>query len=249
MACSYNVLANAYIRAEYYPGVPAELFEPEPRRAALLDRIAGLGAQVLCLQEVEPDLYAALLERLPGMRGLYLQKGRGKPDGCATFVSRELALRAQDALHFDDGTGHVALLCAVGLGDWRLWVANTHLRWDAPSVPPSEAAGLRQALRLLEYLGDRTSSAILCGDFNAEPGSPALQAALRGGFSDPHEGLGLSTFYSREGSRRLDYLLHGPQLRCVPHAGTAVAQGTSLPAAGEPSDHVPLLASFDWVGE
>ena len=57
------------------------------RRAALVDSIAALDADIVCLQEVEhfEGFWRPALRTL-GYRGVYKQRGMGsKPDGCATF--------------------------------------------------------------------------------------------------------------------------------------------------------------------
>jgi mRNA deadenylase 3'-5' endonuclease subunit Ccr4 len=86
---SYNVLAGAYVRPDRYPRVVPRLLDPSRRTAAVAGRVAGLGADVLCLQEVEPPVLAALAARLEpdGYLPFFAPKG-GKPDGCATFVKR-----------------------------------------------------------------------------------------------------------------------------------------------------------------
>lgn len=68
LLCTYNILADGYINPAWYTGVPAALLQPAPRRAALLRRVTGLDADVLCLQEVEAPVFQALLAEL-GPRG------------------------------------------------------------------------------------------------------------------------------------------------------------------------------------
>ena len=85
---SYNVLADAYVRPERYAGVPLVALDFMSREPLLLRRVAGLGADVVCLQEVEHALYPTLEDYLrpQGYVGHYARKGNNKPDGCATFV-------------------------------------------------------------------------------------------------------------------------------------------------------------------
>ena len=115
---TWNVLADAYIHRDWYPRTTDAELEPSGRRARLLDAVDALGADVLCLQEVEPPLFAALERRLSsgGLGGHFAQKGRGRPDGCATFVRRGLEARAPEVLRYADAlgteghSGHLALL-------------------------------------------------------------------------------------------------------------------------------------------
>jgi CCR4-NOT transcription complex subunit 6 len=50
---SYNVLAGAYIHPGWYPGTPASVLALAWRKSAVVQRVADLGADVICLQEVE----------------------------------------------------------------------------------------------------------------------------------------------------------------------------------------------------
>src|SRR5262249_45986520 len=52
-AATYNVLATAYIKPEWYAGVPPELLKPSWRVPALVRQVESLDADLLCLQEVE----------------------------------------------------------------------------------------------------------------------------------------------------------------------------------------------------
>jgi mRNA deadenylase 3'-5' endonuclease subunit Ccr4 len=85
---TYNILASAYITPQWYAGVPEHLLRHESWVPAVSRHVAALGADVLCLQEIEPDVFASLAERLEplGYAGYYEQKGRNRPDGCTTLV-------------------------------------------------------------------------------------------------------------------------------------------------------------------
>ena len=105
---TYNILADAYLRPEWYAQVAPALLEPGPRQAALLARLEAADADVLCLQEVEPGVYQALHAHLQtlGYRGYFLRKGRQRADGCATFIRWQKApVQATIALRYAD-RGH-----------------------------------------------------------------------------------------------------------------------------------------------
>src|SRR5438270_14076629 len=93
---SYNILCDAYIRLPDYPGVDPAVLAAHYRHPTLFRHIAALGADVLCLQEVEATVYPALAAHLEplGYTGHYAQKAGGKSDGCATFVQTALAVQA-----------------------------------------------------------------------------------------------------------------------------------------------------------
>jgi mRNA deadenylase 3'-5' endonuclease subunit Ccr4 len=57
---SWNVLADAYVRREYYPQTSTTVLERASRRASVVDRLVSFAdADVLCLQEVDDALFAA----------------------------------------------------------------------------------------------------------------------------------------------------------------------------------------------
>jgi hypothetical protein len=43
----------------------------------------------------------------------------------------------------------------------------------------------------------------------------------------------------------IDYLFHSPALFSEPRAIISISDGTALPCAEEPSDHVAMTARFD----
>lgn len=128
---SWNVLADAYLRAELYPRSAPELLRPGARRAAILDAIERADADVLCLQEAEPPLVDAARARLAGWTIRFLPRP-GKPDGCAMLARPGWILDDVAEIVFDDGdarrgrSGHVALLATVTLGGARVRIATTH---------------------------------------------------------------------------------------------------------------------------
>src|SRR5437016_199860 len=93
---TYNVLADAYIRRDYYPDTPPAALEPDVRSKALLDRITSWNADVLCLQEVQAGTYPALQDRLSEHDGAYARKTGGKPDGCAMFIRSGARVASQN---------------------------------------------------------------------------------------------------------------------------------------------------------
>jgi mRNA deadenylase 3'-5' endonuclease subunit Ccr4 len=243
-------LADAYIRPAFYPNTPQAALIPLRRRAALLDRLDRLTVDVLCLQEVQADMFAAVSTRLVALQGLFHPKGGRKPDGCATFVKRQLELHSAHPLYYSDGTGHLALLIRISLKGRLLGIANTHARWDPAETPVDAQVGRRQMLELLDEVAGSAPLCqgwILCGDLNAEPKSALVVAAMQRGFVDPYAGSRAYTCNSNRVPKRIDYLLHSPSLFCRPDALPAIDGETPLPSEQEPSDHLALSADFGWT--
>jgi mRNA deadenylase 3'-5' endonuclease subunit Ccr4 len=256
---SYNILAEAYIKPERYPGIPAALLVPERRGPALLRHIAGLNADVVCLQEAEPHVFEALQSQLQsrGFQGHFAQK-IDRPDGCATFVrAGTLPIHAVRALAYSDGgpgrpaSGHVALVVSLGWQDRLVAVANTHLKWDPPGTATAAQWGYRQITELLaqrNVLAPDASAWVIGGDFNVTADSAVTGVLRQAGLLDVYrEREHMRTCNTNGRARRIDYLWHGPELTSRPFPLRAITDDTTLPSSEEPSDHVAILAWFDWA--
>jgi mRNA deadenylase 3'-5' endonuclease subunit Ccr4 len=257
LVASYNVLADSYINPAWYPGVAPALLARGARTPAIVRRIAELDSDVVCLQEVEPGVAAALsswLEPL-GYFGHYAPKGGVKPDGCATFVrTRSAAVRTVQTLAYRDGggrrpaSGHIALVLVLEWEALALAVANTHLKWDPPGTPPADRWGLRQITQLLEAREDLAPGCaawIICGDFNAGPDSDVLRVLEEAGFaSDYRDREHRATCVANGKAKMIDFLCYSGPLTAQPIDLAAIDDRTALPSEHEPSDHLPVMASF-----
>lgn len=254
---TYNILADAYINEDWYPGTPAALLEPGTRRVRLLEHVAALDADVLCLQEVERASFDALAARLgaAGLAGRWAQKGRGRPDGCSTFVSGRALVREHRTLAYDDGggieppSGHVALLTLLDVDGRLLGVANTHLRWDKPGTLPPHQLGLAQARELLQTMAAVTPAPdgwVVCGDLNAGPESDVLAALTGWGLRDPHDARAF-TSTSNGQAKRIDFVLVSKALAARPFLPPPLGDDTPLPSPSEPSDHLALVTEVGWT--
>jgi mRNA deadenylase 3'-5' endonuclease subunit Ccr4 len=258
---TYNVLATAYLGRGDYSAVAPGLLEPERRTAALVRHVIELGAGILCLQEVEADVFGALREGLAplGHEGCYEWKAGGKPDGCATFFRAPFTLKHAARLEYRDDekgqgrhSGFVALLLALGHDSRTLGVANTHLRWDKPRTPRAEQVGHRQAAELIGACGrfePRCDGWVVCGDFNRGPESEVAATFRSAGFALAHESRphARSAVANRK-ARLIDHLFHTAALAALPIDPPEVDDETVLPSEDEPSDHLALAAEFEWVG-
>jgi len=145
---SYNVLADSYVKPKWYPGVPAALLVPGARTPALARHIEALGADIVCLQEVEPAVFTAVRKHLEplGYEGHYARKAAGRPDGwperrreICDFLDvpfedepvLDVAEVERIAGRYGDGRREVAV-AAVGR---RLVVRGIHWRNDVLLLP------------------------------------------------------------------------------------------------------------------
>jgi mRNA deadenylase 3'-5' endonuclease subunit Ccr4 len=258
---TYNVLATAYLGRGDYSAVPPALLDPRWRIPALVRHVAALNADVVCLQEVESPAFASLQEGLSalGYDGLYELKA-AKPDGCATFFrtarfDQRKAVRLEyrdDEKGPGDHSGFVALMTALTHDGRTLGVANTHLRWDRPGTAKAQQVGHRQAVELIaacRAFEPACDGWVVCGDFNRGPNSEVVTTFRAAGFDFAHAAMpsARSAVANRHASL-IDHLFHTASLAASPIAPPAVSDETALPSAEQPSDHLPLLASFAWAG-
>ena len=247
---TWNVLADAYVVPDRYRSVSPRLLEPAARRRAVLARAQGLDADVLCLQEVEADAFAALVA-LPGLTGTFERKGRGRPDGCAVLW-RGARLLGRDALAFDDGetgdelpSGHVALRVRLDTLLGPVDVITTHLRWSSPRTPRASRVTARQADELAAWLAPAPTVSVLCGDLNVEPRDEVLQRLLASGLKDVHGGHPTPATAVIDGrARKIDHVLLRGAWPARPGLAVDLTGRLALPDEQEPSDHVPLVVEL-----
>lgn len=234
---SWNVLAGAYVRPDYYPHSPVEVLDPAARSARVIERVAGWGhADVLCLQEIEPSVFAQLVARLGDYEGRFVGK-QGRPDGCAVFVRRSLGRAEFRELVYGDGTGHVAVAAVAG----GVGFATTHLKWQAAEVPLEARLGRAELLELLDAWVTAGEPWIVCGDLNADASSPVLAVAFARGLEDAYATLpDACTCNSNERRKRIDFILHTPGFVATPRGLPPITDVTPLPSASEPSDHLAI---------
>lgn len=256
-AVTYNVLAASYVHPDRYPLCSGEALDAARRRALLLARLTELDADLLCLQELEPDIHRELRARLDAThRGACVQRSQ-RPDGVAIFARRSLfAWSGHEELQFQahrPGGGELALIARLALDGQPLHVACTHLAWQPHSTPPAEHVGHRQMLELLAHRDATAPDAtwIFAGDFNTTSQSIVLAAARERGMEDScHSQRPWDTCAVNGQPRKLDYLLSSAG-RLVPRPGVlpALSGSTALPSLDEPSDHLPLRVDFTPIPE
>ena len=254
---SYNVLAHAYVRRKYFPLFDERGLGARARYPRVVERVAGLDADVVCLQEVDHAMFRRLTLRLMplGYRGRWAQKDGMKPDGVATFVrlpwqSHDASIVSLCDLAAPDASGHVALVQRIRCGAHELTIANVHFKWDEPERKGAQHAGYTQALALLAALEQHPQAVtVVCGDFNASPESGLMQAFRDRGFADAHSPAAATYVSAKGGAVKIDYVLHrsgAEALKATAHPVPPLAAGMLLPSESEPSDHVPIVTSFDW---
>jgi endonuclease/exonuclease/phosphatase family metal-dependent hydrolase len=255
---TWNILATAYIRPEYYPHTPPYVLRDEWRVPALVRHAEQLNADILCLQELEAGPFAALRNRLAeiGYSGSLAMKGHRRPDGCATFLRAGCCKRvAEQRLLYRDGvngpsSGHVAQVTELDVDGVRMDIVNTHLKWDSPETPRDRQWGYRQASLVLERLAQRNAAdvQVVCGDFNVTFDSPVIGLFTAAGFECAHPAAaGVYSYNSNREPKLIDYVFFRGPLRVQALAPPAIDRETAMPSPERPSDHLPLMAQMTFL--
>ena len=233
-----------------------------PRRAPLVERqLAALAPDVVALQEVGvPDVQTGMLaaalagatEDRRETAACELYRRDGWSEGLAVLSS--FPIEASESLEVD-GEGRISLWARLRVPDGRaLDLYNVHL---SPHRPGRQR---RQIVAVLDRMALRSDAdgRVLCGDFNATPGSETIAAVISAGFASAHalrHGHDPAwTFptalrpevYERRGYACLDYIFVDPEQLAVRDCRVTLARPATDDPALFPSDHAGLVADLAW---
>ncbi|MFF0727782.1 poly(A) polymerase [Streptomyces sp. NPDC004134] len=162
----------------------SDRIETARRRPLLLASLAAADADVIALQEVEPDLLA-LLMRAPWVRAGYTlgtdPGGKDVPDCGLLLLSR---LPVREAGWHGLGPHKAVTAVTVDTGGAPLVVAATHLSSDHSDDGPARREA--QLGRIAEGLGGVSCDLVLAGDFNDGGDAPAAALGLRDVWTEVH---------------------------------------------------------------
>ncbi|XP_055820832.1 carbon catabolite repressor protein 4 homolog 4 isoform X2 [Solanum dulcamara] len=101
---SYNILAQAYVKGTLFPHSPGPCLKWNVRSQAILKVLKSLGADFLCLQEL--DEYGSFYKRnieCVGYSSIYVQRSGKKRDGCGIFYKQDSAeLVIEENIEYND---------------------------------------------------------------------------------------------------------------------------------------------------
>lgn len=260
---TYNLLAGAY--GDRFGATPNVLRAP-----IALHEITKLDADILCLQEVDEQLFDKFWRphlALLGYEGDFAKKSGPSREGLATFFKKAkfsrrekqiIPLIVEDDPDFEK-VNTVAL--ATVLEPKRRQrpptvVANTHL-YFANRATALRLTQMRLLLRGIDGLG--SSERIIAGDLNAFPDSDAIRLCLENGFNSAYD-MTRPTHHVQGFTATLDYILWSSQAgsgerpqslsldRNLPLPEVRVGLTPAMPNNDFPSDHFLLAADFSSRG-
>jgi endonuclease/exonuclease/phosphatase family metal-dependent hydrolase len=223
---TWNVLADAYLRAEYYPHLD-ELPAARARSGAIDDELRSIAAiaDVIALQDAESHV-ADLAAGLDGFDSHWEQRP-GRHDGTLLAVRRELR-PTFTAAHVACGD-HVQVSAVFHVGGRTVTATSVHLSWsDARDDHP----GVTQI--------GHVDADIVCGDLNAGAG-PVIDALGAAGYRCAFPDLATAVINGHEPAT-IDAVCVRGDLR-VSAVDVLAFAARPLPDAEFPSDHVPVAAT------
>jgi len=187
----YNVLAGVHTNPRWlrYPYVHPAVLERKHRIARVHEELAQLRADIICLQEVESDLYE---DTIANLSSFWTHHNVYKPrvEGVATMVRKS---RFHKEIHFEpidvdtltkkackecneDPEEYTLLLGTIGIiavyedsNGKRIGIVNTHYTswWQRPDIQSLQLSLILK--RMTEISKDFRCPFIFCGDFNTTP--------------------------------------------------------------------------------
>ena len=250
----------------------------------MLEEILTIDADVICLQEVDHFPFLKSVLKAIGYEGtffpkpdspcLYSEETNG-PDGCSMFYKKDVfnvintdtvVLKTSDKT--PQYTNQVCIILKLEIKDESatkktVAIATTHLKAKTGYHQLRHSQGCY----LLNYLKENYASIplIVCGDFNADPKEPVIEAFVSSPLnldsaykrlSPSNEEAPFTTWKIRGGpngpvevSKTIDYMWYTPStvsvrsLRSIPSGDELGVD--RLPSFSYPSDHLSLAADFD----
>ncbi|MGB4076422.1 MAG: endonuclease/exonuclease/phosphatase family protein [Minisyncoccia bacterium] len=198
--------------------------------------------------QTNPELYAFLVEFLPGHTG-YFRPTLGKEYGIATFVRPNLSVTHEDALCVyreegyippEDRTwDHPRLVQSLTLSDTPhpFHIFNFHGTSGGGDKEDSDAR-IQQSSRLATYITQFSGRRVLCGDFNLLPDTKSMGILEDIPLRNLTREYGITSTRSaryNKGPRYADYVL----------VSSDVTVRDFEVLGDDVSDHTPLLLDFE----
>lgn len=244
---TYNCLANEFLyhwNGKLSPQQSAYVTQPQfddKKQQDVVARIQKLNADVVCVQELSSNNVQAFIFKMAqlGYTGVYEQFD-GKPDGIATFIRNgKFKEYSKEVVPYQDGTGRKAVFLHLKTQQGAIVdVANTHLQGGQQNVPVANA----EITKLVQKVSQVANPVIVCGDMNFTPMDPRFQT-VHHSLADSLNGQSYPTSMNGTTGLRLDYIWHTRSLAPVSSGLSGNLQ--KFLTQEEPSDHIPVVASFD----
>ncbi len=217
------------------------------RRPLLIETINQMGADIICLQEVDHrnDQHLDLQENC------YLGKYKSfnawmkEPEGLTIMVSPKIPVFHHERLDLGRGCACQRILINLN-GSWA-WVVNVHLWHNGPEIRKN------QIKRALKWMGkvSQGDAIFWAGDFNGTPDGPTYDLMLANNYSSTYRLYhGSEPDYTfPEDQEALDYVWFKPLTNDIvlEKIGSQLIGDNHIEVGDEflyPSDHFGLVSEF-----
>ncbi|CAB1315697.1 unnamed protein product [Coregonus sp. 'balchen'] len=210
---SYNILADVYAQTDLsktvlYPYCTPYALELDYRQSLIKKELSGYNADIICLQEVDKNVFADSLSPALdafGFDGVFRIKEK-QHEGLATYYRRsKFKLLSQHDIMLSEALKsdpiHEELLDRVSSNPalkekvvqrsttlQKICVANTHLYWH-PKGGNVRLVQMSVALKQLQQVITQSypdASLLFSGDFNSTPSSGVYQLVSQGALPSTH---------------------------------------------------------------
>lgn len=274
---TWNLLAPHFALPSKYPWADEGVLDWDKRESLIVEELTAIDADIICLQEVQVDLWDHLCSLLDGYDGVFQNMTRDHPVANAILVKRGglKIIRTESR-----SRALIAVLVDETESSSPLYLANAHL--EAGCGDASEVTRFNQVRSLCKRLyvhvhkdPDKKSNdapaIVITGDCNMLRFSPVYTFLKTGSFQDARgvkikapclplrdaylehpPPWGPKALMSYRSGHLLDYVWVSDSikvLRTMP-VKDAVSTGgqKEWPSADNPSDHIPIGAILSWPG-
>ena len=256
---SYNILANIYIKPEYYPGADHSFLEWHIRKKYLFDYILKFKADIICLQEYEDLELKAWFTQYGYQSIIYIDQNHSKVGLAIFYLADKLELVSAEKTKLADSQ-QAAIIAKFNNGHKEFIIINTKIRWVPQEIQKTTYAGYQQIKWLLlsklpMFVKDSNSIAptaghdttgeiIICGDFNADHHGSIYQLFMQHNLQDIFRDNPYNTVKANNQANRVDFCFASSNLKYLAVNITGLNNQDIVPSATIPSDHLPLIVDF-----
>jgi len=190
---TWNLLAPNYAKPSKYPWSKEEDLQWKVREPRIIKELTSINADVVCLQEVQVDLWEGLLSKLAehGYHGVLQEMGRRHPVANAILVRQGLSIVRTESR----SRALIAVVRDEEESSSPLYIANVHL--DAGCGEENDVTRFNQVRSLCKRLKNQISkdihsesssdspTVVITGDCNMLRESPLYELMKEGVTRDP----------------------------------------------------------------
>jgi mRNA deadenylase 3'-5' endonuclease subunit Ccr4 len=267
---TWNLLAPHFASSSKYPWASEDDLDWSVREPRIVKELIDMNADIICLQEVQVDLWDHLLSQLSGTYQGELQKmERNHPVANAILVRQGLKITRTESR----SRALIAVLIDEQEFSSPLYLANVHL--EAGYSDEADVIRFNQVRSLRKRLGhqvnkdaatslDHSPPIVITGDCNMLRGTP-LYSFFQTGMTTGEQPPWIDAYLEQpppwgpdvrmtyRSGHLLDYVWVSDSvnvLRTMPvkEAAAATIEPKNWPSAENPSDHIPIGAILSWPG-